>query len=242
MAAVTSKTFLILTQDYSREVNFSQLSAVPTTVISQTGRLLQARENIRQSWIDIQNRHTNWRWMRSSFSLQTTAGDDSYAFTDATDDQTSSAIDRFARWRFEDYQDLPKVFLTSSGVGTETWLRWVPWDWFLNIYALGTQNNAIPAHIAIDPQNNLRLGPAPDGIYTISGSYQRSPLDFTVDADVPDMPDQFHNLIWAEAIGLYGMNHVAAHIVAKHEKLAHKRMRQLEADQLPDLYIDAPMA
>jgi len=242
MVAVASKTFLTLCQDYSREVMFSQLSAVPTTVIGQTGRLLSGVENIRQSWIDIQNRHETWRWMRSSFSLQTTASDDSYAFTDATDDLTSATIDRFARWRFEDPEDPPKGFLTSDGVGTEIWLIWVPWDWFRRIYLRGTQTDSTPAHISIDPQNNIRLGPKPDNIYTISGSYQRSPLDFTLDADVPDMPQQFHNLIWSEAIGLYGMNHVAAHIVAKHAKLANKRMRQLENDQLPDLYIDAPMA
>lgn len=242
MVAVSSKTFLKLSQDYSREVNFAQLSAVPTTVIGQTGRLLQATENVRQSWIDIQNRHSTWRWMRSSFSLQTTASDDSYAFTDATDDQTSATIDRFARWRFEDPEDPPKIFLTSSGVGTEIWLIWVPYDYFLRIYRRGTQVDSLPAHITIDPQNNIRLGPKPDGIYTLSGSYQRSPLDFTLDADVPDMPVQFHNLIWAEAIGLYGMNHVAQHIVAKHAKLASKRMRQLEIDQLPDLYTHAPMA
>lgn len=235
-------TNLAICQDYVREANISSAGTAPTTVISQTGRLLQAVENVKQAWEDVQNRHDNWRWMRAGFTVETSSSDDSYAFGDCTDILTSSAIARFARWRFEDPDDPPKAYKTSGGVSGERWLIWVPWDWFKRIYKRGTQNDGPPSHISIDPQNNLRLGPAPDGAYTVSGDYQRGPQSFTLDADTPDMPGRFHNLLWAYALDNYGMNHAANHLVIKANKLWSRRMRQLENDQLPDMLIGGPMA
>jgi hypothetical protein len=237
-----SKTNLQLCQDYSREANFATLSSVPTTTLLQAGRLLQCVENIRQSWQDIQNRYPNWRWMRVGFTVDTAASDRSYAFGDCTDDLTSNPIDRFSHWRVNDADDPPKTYLVSAGVGTERWLIWVPWDYFNRVYGRGTQNDGPPSHISVDPQNNLVLGPTPDDIYRVTGYYQRSPQDFVADADVPDMPEQFHNLIWSYALQNYGMNHAANHILVKAATLTKRRMRQLEANQLPDLVIGEPMA
>ena len=233
-------TFLKLAQDYAREARFAQLSASISTVIGQTGRNLEAVEAIKEAYIDIQNRYFNWRWMEHRFSLQTVADTGTYAYTDATDEATASAIDRFSHWIFDDMQPLT-VYLTSGGVGSEHDLVAIDWDSFRWLYRRGTQNAQYPQHYSIDPQNNLVFGPIPNGIYTISGSYQRGPQLLELDADVPDMPAQYHNLIWAYALEIYGLNHAANNILVKSARLAKRRMRQLEGNQLPAIPTAGPM-
>ena len=53
-----------------------------------------------------------------------------------------------------------------------------------------------------------------------------------VDADVPEMPVQFHNLIKYYAIEHYGYFESAPEVLARAEKFSKKYMRQLEANQL----------
>ena len=234
-------TFLKLAQDYAREARFAQLSASITTVVSQTGRNLEAVEAIKEAYIDIQNRHFNWRWMEHRFTFDTAASTDTYAYTAATDTTSAATIDRFSHWIFNDLQPL-KIYLTSGGVGTEHDLTGLDWDAFQWIYKRGTQNNAYPAHYTIDPQNNIVVGPTPDAIYTISGSYQRGPQLLALDADVPDLPVNYHNLIWAYALEIYGMNHAANNILMKAGRLSKRRMMQLELNQLPPMTTAGPMA
>jgi hypothetical protein len=56
------------------------------------------------------------------------------------------------------------------------------------------------------------------------------------------MPVRFHNLIVYEAMKKYGFFESASEILANANYQAGRTMRQLEADQLPDLVIGEPMA
>lgn len=234
-------TFLQLAKDYAREARFAQLSAAISTTVGQSGRNLEAVEAIKQAYIDIQNRHFNWRWMERRFTFDTTANDDEYAFGDVTDVATGSAIARFSHWIFDEYQPF-KIYLTSGGVGTEHDLVALDWDAFQWLYRRGTQNASYPAHYSIDPQDNIVIGPKPDAVYTISGAFQRGPQVLAADDDVPDMPVSYHNLIWAYALEIYGMNHAANNILMKAGRLSKRRMMQLELNQLPPMPTAGPMA
>lgn len=233
--------YLTLSQDYAIECGISEDGTDPSAVTSQTGELLQAVRNIKQSWLDIQNRHTDWRWMRRSFTVNTTASDDSYAYTDVTDVDAGVEISRFARWLFDDPDKPARCYLTSEGVGAEYWLNWAPWDYFQRIYKIGTQNDGKPAHISIDPQNNLVLGPAPDAVYTVTGDFMRGAQTLAANADTPDMPDRFHPLIVYYAMEHYGYFEAAIEVVQRAEKMSGRLMRQLENDQLPKVKLGAPM-
>lgn len=233
--------FLQIVQRLGRECG---MAAAASSTVSQAGELRRLVDWVAASWEEIQNRHHNWRWMRSRFSVSATVGDDSYAYTDCTDSLTAAAISRFARWWVldeEGYNNV-KIYLTSAGVGTENLLRFIPYASFRTIYKIGTQNNGYPAHVTIDPQNNLLLGPAPDGTYTVSGEYQRGSQSFTADADEPDLPSRFHLLIVYRAMMKYGRFKSAAEVLNGGKFEGDRLMRQLEADQLPAMALAGPMA
>jgi len=235
-------TNLQLCQDLSRECDISGGDTVPAAVTDQVGELQRVVNWISQAWTEIQNRHTNWRWMRVGFTVNTTSGDGSYAFGDCTDDLTSSAISTFSRWLVDDEEDPGKIYLSSGGVGTQTWLTYANWNDFKSIYRIGTQNNAYPIHVSIDPQDNLIIGPKPNDIYVIKGDFQRGEQSFAANSDTPDMPSRFHKLIVYEAMKKYGFFESASEILARSNYEANKLMRQLEANQLPDLPVGGPMA
>jgi len=141
-------------------------------VTNQTGELNRIVNWMIQVWKEIQNRHTDWRWMRSRWTLNTVAATDTYAGTSATDEISGLAVTRFARWLLFDDRGAPnvKIYLQSAGKGTERWMSYLDWSSFREIYKRGIVPNAPPAHYTLDPQNNLVFGPASDAIYIASGN------------------------------------------------------------------------
>lgn len=226
-------TYLSLCQDLARECD---LGSTPGAVTGNVGELANVVRWIADAYMDIQNRHGGrWRWLRHEFTLSTTASDDTYTYGDCTDVTSASAITRFKAWRLNDRFDPPKIYLTSAGAGTQTWMIWTPWESFKTIYKIGTQNDGYPVHITVDPQDQIVIGPSPNDAYTIQGDFYRSPQVLAADADEPEMPSHFHNLIWRYALENYGFQQLANEVLARHERQMRRTMRQLEAEQLPKL-------
>lgn len=233
-------TYLEGAQKLARECG---AGSSPTTVVSQSGESRRFVDWYADAYLDIQNRHPKgWRWLRHSFTVNTTASDDTYAPSDCTDQTTSTAISRFGAWRLEDPYDYPKCYLTSAGVGGEYWLVYTPWEQFKSIYKLGSQSTSQPAHISIDPQNNLVLGPSPNGIYTITGDYYRAPQILAADSDTPEMPSQFHNMIVWAAMEDYGYFELAQEVLARGKERRRRATRHLESDQLEPISLPGALA
>lgn len=232
-------TYLSICQDVRRECRMA--GSGPTTVVSQTGRLGDIVAWVAQCYTEIQEAQ-NWNWLRSTFTVNTVASDDTYAYTDCTDSRLSTTISRFSQWWLE-HGDEPNVtiYLTSAGVGGENYLTPIDWAAFRERYKRGTQTTGQPIHIAIDPQNNLVLGPKPDAIYTLNGEYQMSPQTLTANADVPEMPARFHNLIMYRAMEKYGASNNAPEVFNRGGYEGNRKMRALERDQLPPVFLAGPL-
>jgi len=235
-------TFLQICKNVSRECNISGGDTVPTAVTTQTGELQRVVKWVEQAYKELQEKYLDWRWMRVGFTVNTVSGTDSYAYGTVTDILTSAVITRFSRWRLFDENDPPKIYLTASGVGTEGWLIPLGWDNFKWLYRKGTQNNGYPAHITIDPQNNIVLGPKPDGIYTVTGDYQRSAQILAADGDIPEMPTQYHDLIMYLAMEKYALFHSAQEVLVAARTGIGRILGQLEMNQLPPMPLAGPMA
>lgn len=217
----------------------------PSTVSGQTGLLGRIVSWVADSYTEIQNRHAvspHWRWLRYGFTVDTTADDDSYAYGDVTDTTTSAAITRFSTWHIKDIDNPPNIYLTSSGVGTQTQMTYIDWDLFKYLYKRGTQTSSYPIHISEDPQQNLVIGPAPNGIYTVTGDYIRSAQVLAADGDTPEMPSQFHMLIVYKAMIRYGYREIAPEIIESAREDYRVLMRQLETHQLSQLKLAGPLA
>lgn len=234
--------FLQICQAVSRDVRYPGGATYPTAVTSQTGKLANIVSFVDDAWSLIQNVEDYWRWMRVGFTISTTEDDDSYAFGDCTDSLTSSAITRFARWLIDDPEDPPRIYLTSSGVGTETWMSYCPWEAFKSVYRIGTQNSGYPIHITVDPQNNIVIGPKPNGIYTITSEYMRSAQTLSADADIPEMPTHFHPLIQYETIKKFALIESAQELMNLGVDGASPLWAKLRREQLPPPRNAGPMA
>jgi len=237
-------TYLTLCNDLARESGLSGSAASIAAVTGQSGQALRVVKWVARSYVDIQNRHPNWRWLRSTFTVDTTASDDTYAGTDCTDSRLSATITRFKRWWPFDESGAPNVkrYLTSGGVGGEGWITYLPWSNFRAIYRIGTQNNGQPSHFTIDPQNNLVLGQKPDAIYTVTGEYQMSAQIIAADDDTPEMPSDYHDLIYWYALEKYGRFSAAPEALQQAQRESARLMRQLELDQLPAISFGGPLA
>ena len=216
-------------------------------MVGNAGRFEDYAAWLSQSYVDIQNRRNcHWRWLRRTFTISTTSGVGTYAFGACTDVIDAAPISRFNSWRINDPEDPPKLFLASSGVGTENRLIWQEWDWFKHLYEIGTQNNGYPAHVTSNPQDKLQLGPKPNGVYTVTGDYWRSPQIMADDSDpntaTPEMPVQFHKLIVYEAMIHYGFQQVANEVLARAERFTSRLTRQLENNQFPKFKQGIPLA
>lgn len=238
-------TYLELCRKLAREAEITPLSTIPSSVAAQTGQLGRVVGWVADAWKDIQRKYPDWRWLRSTWSVNTVLGDDTYAFGDCTDTRlTITPITRFSRWWPLDEEGYPNVqiYKLSDGVGAERRMTFMPWGNFRHQYKRGTQTNQAPAHYTIDPQNQWVLGPKPDGVYVLSGEYQRGVQTLVADGDVPEMHEDYHDLIWRFAIQMYAANSVAAEVYTRAEREGTKTMRALERDQRPGMVLGEPMA
>ncbi len=223
----------------------------PDSVTSQSGDLLDIVEWIQGAWTRIQNDGASgggrWRWLRRKFTFVTAADDGgSYASGVITDVDANVVIDRFASWRINDLEDPPKIRLTSAGLGGQRWLVSVPWEWWKQIYDIGLQTTGPPQHICEDPQQNIRLGPEPNDIYTVDGEFYRSAQIFADAANpgaaIPEMPKQFHDYIMWTALDDYGYKNVAPEALARAQVRRRQLRSQLNVNQMDRFKRAPPMA
>lgn len=216
----------------------------PTTVVGQAGELKRIVDWAAAAYDELQGRHPHWRWLRSAFTVNTVLGDDTYAYGDCTDSIYGGAIARFRRWWPHDADGLSnaKIYLQSAGVGGERWFPYLPWNHFRSLYRIGTQNNGQPAHFTIDPLNNLVIGPKPDGVYVMTGEYQRGNQTLAADADIPEMPVDYHMLIVAMGMERSGRFNAASEVFNGGGLEGGRLLRQLELEQLPQMTLGGPLA
>lgn len=237
-------TFLDLCRRVARDCGVTSSLTVPADVTTQVGVLKRLVDWVADAHDEIQSRSPDWKWMRSTFSVNTVASDDTYAPTDCTDTRLAAAISRFGRWLMFDDNGCAnvKIYLSSGGVGVERWLTYLPWANFRAIYKIGTQNDGVPAHFTVDPQNNLVFGPKPNDVYVVSGEYQMAGFRLAADDDEPEFPERFHLVVAYVGMQKYGMLAPAPEVFAAGVASGAPVMRQLETDQLPMIGTAGPLA
>lgn len=226
-------SYLELVQKAARESGV--FPTVPTAVAGQSGKNLRIVNHVADAWTWVQRRHRSWRWMRAEFSGSISSGDNNYS---ASDFGISS---RFGRWITDDLVDgyLPmSIYLASdSTAADEGALRQVSWEVWRTRWGRGTHDNAKPTEYAIGPDNAFRPGATPDDTYTVNGEYQKSAQTLSADADEPECPADFHDVITWKALLLYAEYDEAPMHIARAIRNYEIMMDELERDQLAELRI-----
>jgi hypothetical protein len=223
-------TFLQICQRLRQEAGVSGIG--PASVLNQTGEMKRIVDWVNTAWEDIQLTRPNWNWMRADFSFDTTLDDYDYTAAEA------GITTRFSQWD----TDTIKSFRTSVGVSNEFELGELLYSRYRSIYLVGPQPSGTPICFSLAPDKKLLLGPKPDGVFTVSGQYWKTPQVLAVDDDEPEMPAEFHMLIVWKALENYGYYESAPECEARGKKYGNRYMNRLELNQLPDVMMAEPLA
>jgi hypothetical protein len=219
-------TFLELCQDVAREsgtVSGSQ----PSSVAGQTGRLAKVVNWTAQAWTLIQNRRNGWRWMRKEFTGDTIASTARYT-------AASFNITDLARWHVDNAAtgELPvSIYRQSTGAADEGSIVYVSWPVWRARYGRGAQVTNRPVEYTISPSGELCLGPVPDDAYVINGEYWKTPQVLSANADVPECPERFHDIIVYRALMLLAGHDEASTTYAEAMANYTQMLADLERDQ-----------
>jgi hypothetical protein len=234
MSVDVPATFLELCQRTASECSVSLTGPSDTT--TQTGRLGQIVRWVQTSWIELATLHDDWLFLRSSFQVDTTAGDGEYAYGDCTDTVDSAVITSFRRWvgdRDEQGEVSMKAYLVSAGVATQSDLRFLDFRDFNQLYLIGSPSNSYPSNWTRAPNGKLLIGPKPDGIYRITGDYQKAAVPMADDDAEPPLPLEQRMAIVYRAMMKYGRYTGASEVYADGQSENRRIMAELRRTQRP---------
>jgi hypothetical protein len=228
---------LSLVQSLQQECGVSGTILSTVGLIGSQARLLAW---INTAFEEIQTKHDDWFWMRSSnilnpgvtgMQFQTVAGQASYPL--GTGPGTSGVdpllFGKWARGTFRNYT-------TSVGITNEISMVDDFFDIWRDSYMISTLRTVQtrPMLVAIGPDESICLGPPPSADYTITGDYFTAPTVMLLDTDIPvGLPVQFHRMIVYKAMMLYAGYEAAPEVFQKGSSNYERMMRELERYKLP---------
>ena len=221
--------YLQICQRLAFESGTVQSKTLPASVTGQTAlRLLHVIDDAATAYNDIQNLHSNWRWLEGEFTGTLSASTARYTASG------SFSLTRFAEWIHDSPRKrIMSIYKVSLGVSDEGVLTFMPWDLWRETYDRGTQTDDRPTHWTISPANEFCVGPAPDVAYTLKGLYRKGPQTLAADSDEPEMPSRFHNMIWRKGLMLMHARDESFFQLGNNENLFLQDLEELQRDQLP---------
>lgn len=216
--------FLQLVQRLARDTGVPGTG--PATVVNQSGEDGRLVNWISSAWVDIQNEHSDWQWMRKSASFSTVAGQATYT-------PTQCGVTDFGAWDRNSFRN----YDTAAGSKSEIFMSYQEYELWRDEYQFGNMRTVQtrPSQITITPDKSIGLGPVPAAGYTVIGDYYSIPTEMTLDADIPALPTQYHMAIVYRAMMFYGA-YEAANEVYQHGQTEFERiMARIYSDRLPDI-------
>lgn len=168
-------TFLEIVQ---KVVRYSGLAdSGPATVSGQVGDYRKAIAYVQDAHAEIQSLFFDWFFLWSTSSFVTASGIDLYPPPQG-----------LGIW------DTQRIYINGAKIPIIDYADYVPEAW----------DNNKPRAGVIRPDNQLIIIPPPDGPYTISYDYYRSPAVLSDNTDTPLIPAAYRNVIVGRALMLYG--------------------------------------
>lgn len=226
--------FLQLGQRLQLECGVSGTLSTMQNQIGSLGRLVTWTN---AAWMELQTKHDDWDWMRSSnllgagVSFSSVYGQSVYPLGSGAG-TVGVTSDDFGKWDLDTF----RCYTTAAGTNDETFLDPIGYDAWRNAYMLGAmrQVRTRPVVVARAPNESICLGPPTDSIYTITGDYFVAPTQMEEDDDVPTgLPTQFHNLIVFRGMMMYGAYEAAPEVSTRGEYEWKKQLAELEARKVP---------
>lgn len=140
------------------------------------------------AWREIQRMPRKWAWMRRT-ATPTLAVQMEHA-------KTVFDLSRFGVFLPETDEYWPTAY-DPANPATEWRIRWLPYEEFRRRFVVGTHAAGPIQYWAVSPTGTMLVGPTPDIAYVVRIDYLTSTQVFSADADVPEMPEEFHMaIVW----------------------------------------------
>ena len=207
-----------------------------TTLATQSTEINRLAAWVNTAWMDVQESHDDWFYLRSTLAFASTALQFSYTAAQMGI-AASPGLGNFKR-------DSMRIYSPSLGLSNEMVLPFVPYDDFLQLYQFGTMRTTYtrPVVFSIDPQRNFVLGATPDAIYNVNGEFYVAPSELVADTDTPVLTTRYHMLIVYGAMMHYGQYESAREVYQRGKMEFDKMMSRLNGDQLPDMTFGPSLA
>ena len=238
-------TYLSLCQQLHRLIRAGNNipGSLPSTVVGQTDPLLSDIVYfVNEAWNQIQHEHPEWVWMQKQATLLLPIGSNLLTITTiklAASDWQEWRPMMAAQYRYS------LLFDPNNNPVTQLPLYFLPWAEFHGFFDRLPRTTGQPIRFSQDPAFNLVFDPpcaaAPSGAaYNMICNYRTVSQALAADADVPNMPEAFHNLIVYWAGMLYCQTRSATSALLSSCTANMTRiLEKLRAEQLPELVIDS---
>lgn len=235
--------FLALCQNTAQWSGKASASSI-TTVVGQSGVLLDIVNAVGHAWNTIQTRYNNWQWMRAEFSSTSIVAVVPPALAKYT--AASFGITRWADWVYDQiggassgstYQPMTLQDPTI-GIANEQVLQYIVWEEWRARYGRGLQTASRPTQWSSDPAGMFCLGQPPNRAFTLNGEYYKDVQVMAVNIDIPEMPSKYHMaIVWRAALLLMEKDEADQLQYSRLEAKSEFIETQLGRDQRPRLSI-----
>ena len=208
-------TFLELCQTVRQEVGVSGTG--PTTVLSQEGQLKVIVDFVAASDFEIQILWEDWDFLWAQYSSTLATGVKEPVLQKPTDLGTWDTRSFYLNYTTDDSTHL-------------TPFSYVDWR---TDFRQGTQTNTTPSYAVVQPDQNIFVDPPPDGAFTITADYWKTPTLMAANATVSPIPVQFHRIIIARAKTMWAEREEAPDILISASAEYADILDKLESSQLP---------
>lgn len=168
----------------------------PTDVATATGIELKIVNYVKNAWIDIQSHPKRWKWMWGDYLAPNPGGSPLLTIA-ATSDYVLTDVDEIFVKTFRSYLD-------ATGESDRQRMTYLDYEKYQRAHGVITGADNRPIRATRLPTGNLRFYPRPDDVYSIEFEYIKTPQPLAINADVPEMPARFHQLIVYEALKRFG--------------------------------------
>lgn len=193
-------TFLELCRGVARESGtMTGGSSSIGSVVDQTGRAALIVKWTDSAWRAIQTHRSTWEWMNAQFEKALTIGKQDYSGADF-------ALTRLSRFLADNRMRRVTLYDPAIGYADEGYLSYVSYAEFYPTYQVGSNRSSTgkPQIVSINDTGKLVLWPTPDKAYMVRGWYRKTPQTLALDADVPECPEEFHEVIQWRALMFLG--------------------------------------
>lgn len=221
-------TFLEIVQALARESGTIATEGRPLSVVGVSGREARMVTWTRQAYTRIQTSHSdNWKWLQDAFVGPIFAGINTY-------DAGALNATRLGRWKTATRWT---VHIDGAPLADEAPVYYRDWSVMQSDRLRGPDRHKAgrPVEWSIDTRNRVVLWPTPDAAGMLRGDYTKAPQMLTANADVPEMPEPFHDLIWMTALVSVAAFDESTGQVGIWEAQRKILMATLEREQLPPL-------